>query len=75
MDISLKNERIKWALVFLIGLLASFLFSEWDKNSSTPHPLTHSKGPQPEDSLLQHEKILQMIFPSRTKQPQELFSF
>jgi len=75
MDTSLKKERIKWALVFLIGLLVSFIITEWDENDKKNNNLTHSKNAKPEDSVRQRDHIIHKLLPSISKQPQELFSY
>ncbi|UCS95104.1 hypothetical protein KZP23_08860 [Echinicola marina] len=42
MNASLKKERIRWAIVILIGLIASLIISEWEKKSKTPSNLSQT---------------------------------
>lgn len=75
MDTSLKTERIKWALVFLIGLVVSFIIGEWKEDDSKSKNLTRVKHLTPDDSLKRSDQSIHQLLPSLSQQPKELFSY
>ncbi|GAB3651779.1 hypothetical protein GCM10028791_20930 [Echinicola sediminis] len=75
MDTSLKTERIKWALVFLIGLLVSLVIGEWRDDDKEIKHLTRAKQPIPEDSIKRPDQSIYKLLPPFPQQPKELFRY
>lgn len=75
MNASLKKERIRWAIVILIGLIASLIISEWEKKSKTPSNLSQTGNPRTIGELKQPlEQIFHRSFsPKKKKQIGILF--
>ncbi|WP_162633224.1 hypothetical protein [Echinicola strongylocentroti] len=71
MNASQRNERLRWLLVLLIGMIVSFFISEWKEESLSQNNITHAP---PKESNTPTEHILSKCFPSSSEQPQELIN-
>ncbi len=75
MNASLNKERIRWAIVILIGLIASLIISEWEKKSKAPSNLSQSVNPRTIGELKQplEQIFLPSFSPKKKKQIGHLF--
>ncbi len=75
METSKNRERIRWAIVFLIGLIVSLILSDSEKESETPSNLSQTDSIPSIDKLKQPlEQIFHpSISPRKEKQIGHLF--
>ncbi|AGA78017.1 hypothetical protein Echvi_1752 [Echinicola vietnamensis DSM 17526] len=68
MNASRRNERLRWLLVLLIGMLVSFFISEWKEASLSENNMTHVN---PKTSTSSPEHVISKCFPIPPDRPQE----
>ncbi|MBD8489867.1 hypothetical protein IFO69_14000 [Echinicola sp. CAU 1574] len=76
MKISRKDERARWALVFLIGLLVSFIISEMDEKPQKSSNISQSDSTlKAKDFKFPSDKIILKLLPDQPNKPKELLHY